>query len=479
MIDYLIDNEYSNQMRKIATILVTVLSIFGATAQEITGQWNGVLKVQGMQLRLVFHVAAANGGFSATMDSPDQGAKGIPVTSTTFADSRLKMEITNAGIQYTGELKGDSVVGTFRQNGMEFPLVLSRKQAEKQVVKRPQEPAKPYPYYVEEVTFRNDKAGCTLAGTLTLPKKEGNFPAVVLITGSGPQNRDEELMGHKPFLVISDWLTRNGIAVLRYDDRGVGQSTGDFKTATTADFASDAESAVAYLETRKEISKQKIGLMGHSEGGIIAPMVAEKLKTLKFIVLLAGTGVRGDQLLLMQQALLAKVAGKSEAEIQKNREVNRKAFDLVLTSSSPDALQPVLTKFLTEQLKSNPVAEKPQGMTDEAFVALQVRSIVSPWMFYFIRHDPAPVLEKVKCAVLAVNGEKDLQVSPKENLGAIDQALKKGGNKQVTIREFPGLNHLFQECKTGSPAEYAAIEQTFSPTALDEIMKWILKTTKK
>lgn len=467
----------SKKMRKIATILVLALAAFGASGQEIAGQWNGVLKVQGIQLRLVFHVTAANGGFSATMDSPDQGASGIPVSATTFVNSHLKMVISAAGIEYNGDLKGDSVTGIFRQSGMEFPLVLSRKQNEKQVFKRPQEPAKPYPYVAEEVIFRNEKAGVTLAGTLTLPRKEGNFPAVILITGSGPQNRDEELMGHKPFLVISDWLTRNGIAVLRYDDRGVGQSTGDFKSATTADFTSDAESAVAYLETRKEINKQKIGLMGHSEGGIIAPMVAVKLKTLSFIVLLAGTGVRGDQLLLMQQAAIGKVAGKSEADIQKNREVNRKAFDLVLKSSSPEALQPELTKFLTEELKSNPVAEKPQGMTDETFVALQVKQIVSPWMFYFIRHDPAPVLEKVKCAVLAVNGEKDVQVPYKENLGAIEKALKKGGNKQVTFRSFPGLNHLFQECRTGSPAEYAAIEQTFSPVALEEITKWIKTIT--
>ena len=247
--------------------------------------------------------------------------------------------------------------------------------------------------------------------------------------------------------MISDYLTKNGIAVLRYDDRGVAQSKGDFKTATTVDFASDVESAIAYLKTRKEINSKKIGLVGHSEGGIIAPMVASHSKEVNFIVLLAGTGIRGDKLLLLQQELIAKASGASETEIKKSKEINSKVFEIVLKSKSTESLKEDLTKYLKETIKNNPEDTIPKGMTEEKFVSLQVAQIVSPWMQYFIKYDPAPALEKVKCPVLAVNGEKDLQVPPKENLQAIEKALRKGGNQNVTIREFPGLNHLFQDAK--------------------------------
>ncbi len=465
-------------MKKSALILVFVVTVLGSYGQEITGAWNGSLKVQGMQLRIVFNISKTDTGYSSTMDSPDQGAKGIPVTSTTFADSKLKIEMTNLRIEYSGELMDMTITGTFKQNGMEFPMNLTKEQIAKEVVKRPQEPTKPYPYYSEEVTFTNSQANITLAGTLTLPKKEGTFPAVILITGSGPQNRDEEIMGHKPFLVLSDYLTRQGIAVLRYDDRGVAQSQGDFKTGTTVDFATDAESALAYLKGRKEILHNKIGLVGHSEGGIIAPMVASRNKEVNFIVLLAGTGLRGDKILLLQQELIGRAAGKPEKEIAKTREANTKAFELVLKAKTTEALTTDLTGFLTELLKDNPDSGKPSGMSNADYIALQVKQITSPWMQYFIKYDPAPALEKVKCPVLAIDGEKDLQVSGKENLLAIEKAVKKGGNQQVTTQLFPNLNHLFQECKTGSPSEYSQIEQTFSPIAMEVVAKWILQQAK-
>ena len=332
-------------MKKAAAILVLAMAVFGAFGQEITGQWNGVLKVQGIQLRIVFNIAKTDKGYSSTMDSPDQGAKGIPVTATTFENSRFRIDMANLRIEYNGELKDKKIVGIFKQNGMEFPMDLTRGIIEKEVVRRSQEPAKPYPYYSEEITFQNNKDKILLAGTLTLPKKEGSFPVVILITGSGPQNRDEELMGHKPFLVLSDYLTRNGIAVLRYDDRGVAQSKGDFKTATTVDFASDAESAIAYLKTRREIDSKKIGLIGHSEGGIIAPMVASQSKEVNFIVLLAGTGIRGDKLLLLQQELIAKASGTAESKIKHLKEINSKAFEIVLKSKSTETLKEDLVKI--------------------------------------------------------------------------------------------------------------------------------------
>ena len=413
------------------------------------------------------------------MDSPDQGAKGIPTTTTSFENSILKITIENAKIEYEGALGKDNIiVGTFKQGGQSFPMNLSKVVIEKEKLVRPQEPTKPYSYFSEDITFENKKAGIILAGTLTLPKNEGVFPVVILISGSGPQNRDEELLGHKPFLVLSDYLTKNGIAVLRYDDRGTALSKGDFKTATSADFATDVESAITYLKTRKEINKKKIGLMVHSEGGLIAPMVASKSKDVAFIVMLAGTGIQGDQILLLQQRLIGKASEVSDEDLQKNELLNRKAFDIVNKSNSIEQLNIDLTNFIKQSLLDNKNAEKLKGMSEDDFVKLQVKQIANPWMQYFIKYNPAPTLEKVKCPVLAINGGKDLQVPPKENLEAIKKALAKGGNKKVTTKEFPNLNHLFQECKTGSPDEYATIEQTFSPIALTEIFKWIQTQTK-
>lgn len=461
-------------MKKIILTILTSLISLTFFGQEITGQWNGILKVPGAQLRLVFNIEKTANGISATMDSPDQGAKGIPVSTSSFENSVLKMAISQAQIEYEGTLGKDNIiVGNFKQAGQSFPLNLSKEKAEKKVLIRPQEPKKPYSYHSEDIIFENKKAGITLAGTLTLPKQDGIFPAVILISGSGPQNRDEELMGHKPFLVLSDYLTKNGIAVLRYDDRGVAASKGNFKTATSVDFATDVEAGITYLKTRKEINKSKIGLIGHSEGGIIAPMVATQSKDVAFIVLLAGTGIQGDQLLLLQQQLIGKASGMSDEALQKIKLNNTKIFDIANKSTSIEQLQTDLTNYL----KQNPSTEKPAGMTEEEFVKLQMQQIATPWMRYFIKYNPAPTLEKVKCPVLALNGEKDLQVPPKENLGAIKAALSKGGNKNVTAIELPNLNHLFQECKTGSPQEYATIEQTFSPTALTEIMKWIKTQT--
>ena len=449
-------------------------TLFG---QNITGQWNGILKVQGTQLRVVFNISKTGTGLSSTMDSPDQGAKGIPVTSTSFENATLKLVVSNLGVEYQGVLDKDNVlVGNFKQAGMSFPLNLSKGTTESVKLVRPQEPKKPYPYVEEEVTFENAQAGVKLAGTLTLPSKSGNFPAVVLITGSGPQNRNEEIMGHKPFLVLADFLTRNGIAVLRFDDRGTASSTGDFKTATSADFASDVKAGVAYLKTRMEIDKKKIGLIGHSEGGIIAPMVAGNSKDISFIVLLAGTGIPGDKLLLLQEDLIFKVSGMSDNKLQIIKRINSVVFELVKKSNSEDQLTADLTNFLKQEVKNYP--DKPGNISDDDFVKAQVKEVVNPWMLYFIKYDPAIALEKVKCPVLAINGEKDLQVPPKENLGAIKSALLKGGNTKVTAIELPGLNHLFQECKTGLPTEYSAIEQTFSPIALSKILKWIQAQTK-
>jgi len=459
-------------MKKVVFIILSLLTAILTPAQDITGQWNGVLKVPGVQLRLVFHITKTDGGFTATMDSPDQGAMGLAVTSTTYTHPNLVLKMDNLQAVYKAELKDDVFKGTFTQAGQSVDMDLQREAIKKVETIRPQEPVKPYPYESVEVTFENPAApGVKLAGTLTLPSKEGKFPVAVLISGSGPQNRDEELLGHKPFLILSDYLTRNGIAVLRYDDRGTARSTGNFATATTADLATDAEAAIAFLKTRKEIDPKFIGLIGHSEGGVIAPLVASRSADVAFIVMMAGTGMSGKDLLPLQGELIGRAGGTSEADLKKVKKINSTIFDMVAKSKDDGKLRKELTDFLMSEMKNMPETEKPKGTSDEDFVKMQVNQIANPWMKYFLNYDPIPALKKVKCPVLALNGEKDLQVPPKENLAGIKKALKK--NKSVKIVEFPGMNHLFQECTTGSPDEYARIEQTMSPVMLKVTADWV------
>jgi len=340
---------------------------------------------------------------------------------------------------------------------------------------RPQDPSTPYPYYTERVVFKNVEANITLAGTLTLPSAEGTFPAVILISGSGPQNRDEEILRHRPFLVIADHLTKSGIAVLRYDDRGVGKSTADFKAATTVDFASDAASAVEYLKTRKEIDGQNIGLIGHSEGGLVAPMVASSSNDVSFIVLLAGPGIELRKVLMLQQELIPRAMGASEGAIRKSITMTEEALQMILTSTDRETLKAALAKLIEKDYDSISAIQMFPKLTKEQYVGMQSDNLSSQWFKHLLSYDPALTLEKVSCPVLAINGEKDIQVTAKENLAAISGALAKGGNVNVTVKELPNLNHFFQNCKTGSPTEYESIEETFSPVALKEVSDWVLK----
>lgn len=442
-------------------------------AQDITGEWNGLIKLPGKQLTVIFKISKLGEGYSATLDSPDQKVTGVQVTATTFVSPVLKLSIAGAGIEYEGILGEDKIIrGNFKQMGNTFPMDLSREKVEKVLPKRPQEPSKPFGYNSEDITFENNKEAVTLAGTFTFPKKKGKFPAVVLISGSGPQNRDEELLGHKPFLVLADYLTKNGIAVLRFDDRGTAQSKGNFSLATTENFATDVEAAINYLKTRKEVNKSKIGLIGHSEGGIIAPMIASKSKDVSFIVLLAGSGIRGAELLLLQQQLVKKASGISDEDLADSQAFYKGLFEIITDVKNETEMQTAFDNYLKLATQKMPEAEK-GGMTNADFIKLMDRQMLSPWMKYFLRYDPAPALEKVTIPVLALIGEKDLQVPPKENLQAIKTALEKGDNKKNTLKELPNLNHLFQESTTGSPSEYAEIEQTFSPEAMKEILNWI------
>lgn len=458
-------------MNKKILCFVAVLVSAVTFGQEITGQWNGILKVPGMQLSIVFHINKTDNGFIATMDSPDQKANGIPVTTTTFVDSVLKLEIKNLDVVYEGTLnKDNTIIGNFTQRGHAIPLNMSREIVEKEVLVRPQEPKAPFPYYTEEVSFENKKDKVTLAGTLSLPQKEGSFPVVILITGSGRQNRDEEVMGHKPFLVLADYLTKKGIGVLRFDDRGAGKSTGDFSKATTPDFVKDVQAGVDYLLTRKEVDKNKIGLIGHSEGGVINAIVAGNSKEIDYIVSLAGPGIRSDKLLLLQKELLERQMGISEPEIQKSKEIYKGAYDIILNS-------PVYNDDLKVKVNSYFKSKFGDAISDNDIIAM-TNQMANPWLHYFAKFDPAPVFKKVKCPVLALNGSKDLQVPAAVNLDAIKKAVTSGGNKNVTTKILPDLNHFFQECKTGLPSEYSSIEQTLSPIALEEISKWILLQVK-
>jgi len=319
----------------------------------------------------------------------------------------------------------------------------------KSSTKRPQEPTKPFSYHSEDVRFQNRKANITLAGTLTLPTTSGNYPVVILISGQGPHNRDEETYGHKPFLIIADYLTKKGIAVLRFDDRGIGQSSGDFTSATSLDFVTDIESAVSYLKSRKEIDKNKIGLIGHSEGGLIAPIVAAKSQDVAFIVLLAGMGLPGDKLMLMHEELIERAMGVPEAEIQKSKNFIADISKLLSKSKDPQIFKADLVEYAKQNFENIPTYIKPPEMTKEEYISAQIDRFSSPWWQFVLRYNPATSLEKVTCPVLALNGEKDLQVPSKENLAAISNALKNGNNENVTIKELPNLNHFFRNAKQG------------------------------
>ncbi len=342
---------------------------------------------------------------------------------------------------------------------------------------RPQEPKGPFDYTIEKITFTNSKANnIKLAGTLTIPKNVKKPPVAILISGSGPQNRNEELFNHKPFLVLSDFLTKNGIAVLRYDDRGIAESEGDFEIATSFDFATDVEAAIDYLKNRKDFKKSKIGLIGHSEGGLIAPIVTSKNKDVAFNILLSGPGVSGREVLESQAWEIGKKSGATDETLQFNKAITDKLYEVISQENETDAIESEVKKSLIQYKYELIKAKNPYAIYISDAIINQVAGIgKNIWMNTFIRTNPQDYLSKVTCPVLAINGSKDLQVLPKLNLNGIESALKKANNKDITIKELEGLNHLFQTAETGLMTEYGTIEETFSPIALTVIKDWILK----
>jgi len=447
--------------------------------KKISGSWSGLIKIRGMELPMVMNISvSARDSLTITFDSPSQGAKDIPTSKVTFKADSVMIKVKSIASLFAGKFNAgyDTIAGEWKQSGFSLPLTLV-KQEKKFAYNRPQEPKPPYPYDTASVVFTNDKAGITLAGTLTTPGSGGPFPAVILITGSGPQNRDEELLGHKPFLVLADWLTRKGIAVLRYDDRGIGKSGGDFSSATTLDFATDAEAAFDFLRKRGDIDTSKIGFIGHSEGGMIAPIVASRRPEVAFIVLMAGPGLPGDQILLMQLALISKAEGADDKSIQANVKLSRDIYT-VLKKNKDNARAEQKIRKLFSNFDGKHAADSGYQPMQEAQLAGQIKTLTSPWFRGFLIFDPVEYLSLVRCPVLAINGKLDLQVPSEENLQAVEKALIFGGNSRYEIKELPDLNHIFQTAKTGSVTEYSKIEETMAPVALETISNWILGIVK-
>ncbi|MGE3108749.1 MAG: alpha/beta hydrolase family protein [Phycisphaerales bacterium] len=471
-------------LRHIAGFLLALLTAVTALAQtdDKPANWSGSVELPG-GMKLDFSVSLTPSG--GTISIPMQGVKDLPLSDVQVTPKQLKFGIKQAGAAWELQVAddGQSAQGVLKQGG-EFKTTMKRLAEGESAVKelnRPQEPKAPFPYDAHEVTFENQADGISLAGTLTIPRGDGPFPCVVLVSGSGPQNRDELLLGHKPFLVLADHLTRHGIAVLRFDDRGVAQSQGVFLTATTDDFARDALAAVKFLAARSEINPHQIGIAGHSEGGIVAPMCAALSKDVAFIVLLAGTGMMGADLLPIQSRLISVATGTDEALAQAQAKESAAILKMVVAGAERGDVERAIREAAIREFKAAPetkdLPDDELTAKADAVVQQQSAALFTPWFKRFLTLDPRDYLRKVSCPVLAINGTLDLQVPPKDNLPLIEAALKQGGNTDVTIVELPHLNHLFQTCKTGSPTEYSEIEETFSPVALETVTNWIRKHT--
>jgi pimeloyl-ACP methyl ester carboxylesterase len=468
-------------MKKIIALTIMVTSILlsqtltatNVDKSSITGSWLGSISAGAIELRVVFNLSVVEkDSLIATLDSPDQGAKGIKLGPVTFNGETIKISAGAMLAEYNGTLVNDTLIeGIWKQAGKSSVLNLKKLKAQF-ALNRPQEPKPPFPYSAEDVTFTNSIFKISLAGTLTVPSGKGPFPAVILITGSGAQNRNEELMGHKPFMVIADYLSRNGIAVLRYDDRGVGKSQGNYASATSADLATDAKAAFDYLKNNSSVDQHSIGLIGHSEGGLIAPIVAASDQDIAFIVSLAGTGVNGEKIIHRQTADISRISGVDEKQIKETIAVNKKLYDGLKKEADNKTASEKMSSVYEEILK------KKKSSPEESEKAMkQIQASLNPgtltWLRFFLITDPSVYWKKVKCPVLALNGENDLQVAADENLPAIEKALRSSGNNSVKTVKLPGLNHLFQHSKSGLPAEYGKIDETFSPEVLRIIADWI------
>ena len=451
-----------------------IASTATAQTEPFTGRWGGAIELPTGALEVQVDLRAVEGGWQGTIDIPAQGARGLALTAVRVWEDSITFAI--AGVPgeptFLGQLRDEKITGTFQQGGQTFPFRLAQDPAPVPGPRRPQTPEPPFPYRVEDVTYQN--GDITLAATLTLPRGEGPFPAVVMITGSGPQDRDETLFDHRPFAVIADHLTRGGIAVLRADDRGVGGSTGSTATATSRDFAADALAGLRWLQARPEIAADRIGLIGHSEGGNVAAIAATEDPAVAYIVMLAGTGMPLSEVMVAQARLLSMAAGAEPAQVDRQEEAQRELFRLVAANADVPILREQMRKLIEVQIRMAEPGRQIDERTMEQLVNQHLQGTLSPWFRFALTFDPREALRQVKVPVLALNGSLDLQVPHDQNLPEIEKALQEAGNPDVTIRMLPGMNHLFQRAATGTVEEYARIEETMAPEVLDLIREWIV-----
>lgn len=446
-------------MKKAVLIwLMITVSVVAIATERISGSWNGTLSIGAQQLRLVFNIQ----GDSCTLDSPDQAAMGIPATIKHCSADSLIIEIPALKVVYEGSLDGNRIEGTFTQNGYAMPLTLK---AGKIIFNRPQTPQPPFDYRTREVTFTNPADNAVLSGTLTYPSdyKKGKTPVVLMVTGSGQQNRNEEIFEHRPFAVIADYFAQHGIASLRYDDRGFNKSTGDVSSATTATFARDAEAGLEYLRNLKEFGK--IGVLGHSEGGTISFILAGEGKT-DFIVSLAGSALRGDKVLVEQNRLKLSAMGLPDQMTDDYCNALTKLYEYKIAygNAASSNAQMIVALILGELH----ISTMPEQLRDNLVRLLESDNA---WLNYFIAFDPVECIRKIKCPVIAINGDKDTQVRSTAHLAVIRDNLPwKTGD---IVREYQGLNHLFQHCNTGDSSEYIKIEETISPEVLSDIASFV------
>jgi pimeloyl-ACP methyl ester carboxylesterase len=448
--------------------------------------WFGDLSVLFQKLTMQLRVYRnPDGTESVRFDSVSQKAGGFKAVRSVKDD---KWSVTVDGVKGTFDGKvsedGDEVIGTWSQGGPPLELKLKRTTTAPPVPekpKRPQTPVAPFPYKAEEVSFESAEKGVQLAGTLTIPEvvASDGVPAAILISGSGPQDRDETLLDHKPFAVIADALTRKGIAVLRFDDRGTEGSAGDFAKATSRNFADDVRGALRFLKADNRINAHRTGMIGHSEGGIVGPLVAADNPDVAFLIMLAGPAVNGSEILKSQGQLIMKAEGVTDpATLAHERATQEILIATILAEPEGTSAESLTTKVLLSLADQAPKDEAGKKAFEQS-IAGGVRQLSSPWFRFFLTHDPAPVLKKVHCPVLALNGELDTQVDPKLNLPLIREILKTTGNPNSSAEELPKLNHLFQTCLRGAVSEYESIEETMAPQVLNRIADWILKVCAK
>ena len=448
-------------IKQIAMAAICLLCSATLMAKETAGDWQGELQIQpNVSLPLIMHLSQHDGEWQVTIDSPAQQAFGIPGEAERITDTSVSVTFKTIGARYKAKLSNDQLKGTFSQAGSDFSLTLTRKsdndsESSAAAAPRPQQPQPPFDYQVEEVAYQHVTEGFSFAATLTLPRGKGPFPAAILVSGSGPQDRDETLMGHKPFWVLADHLTSAGIAVLRFDDRGTAQSGGTFAGTTVEGFSTDVASAYAYLQSREDIDASRIGLIGHSEGGVTAPLFAVKQPDVAFMVLLAGLGVDGKTLWAEQQRDIAKAYGSPDS--QGIYQIMETVAAQIISGASSDQIRQKLL----------------EAGYDERTANQYVNLLANEWGKSFLTYQPAPVLSKLNMPVLAINGDKDLQVSADSNISAMKRIFADSGNPDVTLRVLPGQNHLFQQADSGLPDEYARISQTIAPETLGLISDWI------